>query len=50
MRQVDEPYDGGHGIGIDTATIHQIDSIDEEGVVLKQQKGSLLSGPRMLHY
>ena len=26
-----EPYDGGHGIGIDTATIHQIDSIDEEG-------------------
>ena len=25
-----EPYDGGHGIGIDTATIHQIDSIDEE--------------------
>ena len=30
-----EPYDGGHGIGIDTATIHQIDSIDEEGVVLE---------------
>ena len=30
-RQVDEPYDGGHGIGIDTATIHQIDSLDEEG-------------------
>ena len=30
VRQVDEPYDGGHGIGIDTATIHQIDSIDEE--------------------
>lgn len=26
-----EPYDGGHGIGIDTATIHQIDSLDEEG-------------------
>ena len=45
VRQVDEPYDGGHGIGIDTATIHQIDSIDEEGVVLKQQKGSLLSEP-----
>ena len=30
-RQVDEPYDGGHGIGIDTATIHQIDSLHEEG-------------------
>ena len=29
--KIDEPYDGGHGIGIDTATIHQIDSIDEEG-------------------
>ena len=30
-RQVDEPYDGGHGIGVDTATIHQIDSLDEKG-------------------
>ena len=24
-----EPYDGGHGIGIDTATINQIDSIED---------------------
>ena len=30
-RQVDEPFDGGHGIGIDTVTIHQIDSLDEKG-------------------
>ena len=30
-RQVVEPYDGGHGIGIDTATIHQVDSLHEEG-------------------
>ena len=30
-RQEDVPYDGGHGIGIDTATIHQIDSLDEKG-------------------
>ena len=30
-KQVDEPYDGGHGIGIDTATIHQVDSLHEEG-------------------
>ena len=29
--KVDEPYDGGHGIGFAPATIHQIDSIDEEG-------------------
>lgn len=28
-RQVDEPYDGGHGIGIDTATIHQIDMMED---------------------
>ena len=26
-----EPYDGGHGIGIDTATIHQIDLVEEKG-------------------
>ena len=24
-----EPYDGGHGIGIDTATIHQLDLIED---------------------
>ena len=30
-RQVVEPYDGGHGISIDTATIHQVDSLHEEG-------------------
>ena len=24
-----EPYDGGHGIGIDTATIHQIDLVED---------------------
>ena len=24
-----EPYDGGHGIGIDTATIHQIDMMED---------------------
>ena len=24
-----EPYDGGHGIGIDTATIHQIDLMED---------------------
>ena len=28
-KQVDEPYDGGHGIGIDTATIHQIDMMED---------------------
>lgn len=28
-RQFDEPYDGGHGIGIDTATIHQIDRMED---------------------
>ena len=29
--KINEPHDGGHGIGIDTATIHQIDSLHEEG-------------------
>ena len=24
-----EPYDGGHGIGIDTATINQLDLIED---------------------
>ena len=27
--KVDEPYDGGHGIGIDTATIHQIEMMED---------------------
>ena len=27
--KIDEPYDGGHGIGIDTATIHQIDLMED---------------------
>ena len=31
-----EPYDGGHGIGIDTATIHQIDLMDDSVPVTKE--------------
>ena len=31
-----EPYDGGHGIGIDTATIHQIDLIKDSVPVTKE--------------
>ena len=27
--KINEPYDGGHGIGIDTATIHQIDLVED---------------------
>ena len=35
-RQVDEPFDGGHGIGIDTATIHQIDMIEDTAPETKE--------------
>ena len=31
-----EPYDGGHGIGIDTATIHQIDLMEDSVPVTKE--------------
>ena len=31
-----EPYDGGHGIGIDTATIHQIDLVEDSVPVTKE--------------
>ena len=31
-----ERYDGGHGIGIDTATIHQIDLMDDSVPVTKE--------------
>ena len=31
-----EPYDGGHGIGIDTATIHQIDLMEDSVLVTKE--------------
>ena len=35
-RQVDEPYDGGHGIGIDTATIHQMELMEDTTLVNKE--------------
>ena len=35
-KQVDEPYDGGHGIGIDTATIHQIDMMEDTVPEIKE--------------
>ena len=35
-----EPYDGGHGIGIDTATIHQIDLMEDSVPVTKEIKDS----------
>ena len=31
-----EPYDGGHGIGIDTATIQQIDLVEDSVLVTKE--------------
>ena len=31
-----EPYDGGHRIGIDTATIHQIDLVEDSVPVTKE--------------
>ena len=31
-----EPYDGGHGSGIDTATIHQIDMMEDSVPVTKE--------------
>ena len=31
-----EPYDGGHGIGIDTATIHQLDMVEDSVPVAKE--------------
>ena len=27
--KINEPYDGGHGIGIDTATVHEIDRYED---------------------
>ena len=34
--KIDEPYDGGHGVGIDTATIHQIDMVEDSVPVTKE--------------
>jgi hypothetical protein len=34
--KMNEPYDGGHGIGIDTATINQIDLIEDSVPVTKE--------------
>lgn len=27
--KINEPYDGGHGIGIDTATVHEIERYED---------------------
>ena len=40
-----EPYDGGHGIGIDTATIHQIDLVDDSVPPPPPPDGKRFNGP-----
>ena len=40
-----EPYDGGHGIGIDTATIHQIDMIEDSTPPPPPPDGKRFNGP-----
>ena len=44
-RQVDESYDGGHGIGIDTATIHQIDLMEDSVPPPPPPDGKCFNGP-----
>ena len=43
--QVDESYDGGHGIGIDTATIHQIDLMEDSVPPPPPPDGKRFNGP-----
>ena len=43
--KVDEPYDGGHGIGIDTATIHQLDLIEDSTPPPPPPDGKRFNGP-----
>ena len=43
--KVDEPYDGGHGIGIDTATIHQIDLMEDSTLPPPPPDGKHFNGP-----
>ena len=40
-----EPYDGGHGIGIDTATIHQLDLIEDSPPPPPPPDGRRFNGP-----
>ena len=40
-----EPYDGGHGIGIDTATIHQLDLIEDSTPPPPPPDGKRFNGP-----
>ena len=44
-----EPYDGGHGIGIDTATIHQIDMMEDSVPVTKEVMDSHTPPPPPPH-
>ena len=40
-----EPFDGGHGIGIDTATIHQLDLIEDSTPPPPPPDGRRFNGP-----
>ena len=40
-----EPFDGGHGIGIDTATIHQIDLMEDSVPPPPPPDGKRFNGP-----
>ena len=44
-----EPYDGGHGIGIDTATIHKIDMMEDSVPVTKEVMDSHTPPPPPPH-
>ena len=44
-RKDNEPYDGGHGIGIDTATIHQIDLMEDSVPPPPPPDGKRFNGP-----
>ena len=36
-RKINQPYDGGHGIGIDTETVKQIQQYEDSIRVLEQK-------------
>lgn len=44
--KINKPYDGGHGIGIDTATIHQIEQFEDSLAKTNEEAGPNMAAPK----
>lgn len=44
--KINEPYDGGHGIGIDTAAVNQISQVEDSVTVTNEKAKTVMTAPK----